>query len=116
MQVLFKSRDPNAGALRQWASERVAFVFRRHPSAVPRATVQLSDLNGPRGGIDKECVISISAAGASPLIIRAVAHSWHVALNRALSRASALLSRLLRRSRAAKARRPLPLAASRTQA
>ncbi len=110
MQVLFKSRDPNAGALRQWASERVAFVFRRHAEVAPRATVQLSDLNGPRGGVDKECVISISTAGAPPLIIRSVAHNWHAALNRALARASALLARLLRRGRDAKARRPVPIA------
>lgn len=109
MKVLFKSRDPNAASLRDWASQRVAFVFRRHPWAAPRATVRLSDLNGPRGGVDKECVIEISAAGSSPLIIRAVAHNWHAALNVALSRASAALKKLLRRGRDAKARRDAPL-------
>lgn len=105
MKILFKSRDPKAESLREWASERVAFAFRRHPWAAPRATVQLSDLNGPRGGLDKECVLEVSAAGASPVIIRAVADNWHTALNRALARATACLTRMLRRSRAAQERR-----------
>lgn len=109
MQILFKSRDPNAESLRDWANERVAFVFRRHAAAAPRATVQLADLNGPRGGIDKECVIEISTAGAAPLIVRSVAPNWHAALNQALARASALLKKLLQRDRAAKARRHLAL-------
>lgn len=104
MKILFRSRDPKAESLREWASERVAFVFRRHPWAAPRATVQLSDLNGPRGGMDKQCVIEVSAAGASPVIIRSVADNWHAALNRALSRASVTLKRMLRRTRDANAR------------
>lgn len=109
MQVLFKSRDPKAVALRQWASERVAFVFRRHAASAPRATVQLSDLNGPRGGIDKECVLEINTAGTGPLVIRAVADNWHAALNRALARASLLLKKLMRRNRDTQQRRPVQL-------
>lgn len=99
MKILFKSRDPKAESLREWASQRVAFAFRRHPWAAPRATIRLSDLNGPRGGLDKECVIEVSAAGAAPVIIRSVADNWHAALNHALARASVTLQRMLRRTR-----------------
>lgn len=104
MKILFKSRDPEAESLREWASQRVAFVFRRHPWAAPRATIQLSDLNGPRGGMDKQCLIEVSAAGATPVIIRSVADNWHAALNHALSRASSSMKRMLRRTRVANAR------------
>lgn len=99
MKILFKSRDPKAESLREWASQRVVFAFRRHPWAAPRATIRLSDLNGPRGGLDKECVIELSAAGAAPVIIRAVASNWYAALNRALARASVTLQRMLGRAR-----------------
>ncbi len=104
MKILFNSRDPQAEPLREWASQRVAFAFRRHPWVAPRATIRLSDLNGPRGGLDKECVIEVSSAGATPVIIRSVAHNWQAALNRALARATVALQRMLRRSRELDAR------------
>ncbi len=103
MKVLFKSRDPKADELREWATERASFAFRRHPEAAPRATIQLSDLNGPRGGIDKQCVIEVSAAGSTPVVVRSVADNWHCALNRALARASTALKKLLSRGKDARA-------------
>ena len=52
MQVLFESRDPAGAQLRGVAEHRVRFVMRRLTWLVPRAKVQLSDVNGPRGGVD----------------------------------------------------------------
>ncbi len=52
MQVLFKSRHPLASELRDLAERRVRFVLRRLRALVPRAEIQMSDVNGPRGGID----------------------------------------------------------------
>ena len=51
MQVLFKSRHPQAAELRDLSERRVRFVLRRLGWLVPRADVQMSDVNGPRGGI-----------------------------------------------------------------
>jgi hypothetical protein len=53
MQVLFESRDPQGAQLREVAVRRVRFVMRRLTWLVPRAKVHLSDVNGPRGGVDK---------------------------------------------------------------
>lgn len=61
MQVLFKSRDPQADELRDVAQRRLRFVFRRIDWLIPKATVQLSDVNGPRGGIDKRCQVEITS-------------------------------------------------------
>lgn len=102
MKVLFKSRDPKAVELREWATERASFAFRRHPEAAPRATIQLSDINGPRGGVDKLCVVEVSAAGSAPVVVRSVAHNWHCALNSALARASTALKKLLGRDKDAR--------------
>ena len=102
MRVLFKTRDPNASELREWATRRASFAFRRHPEAAPRATIQLSDLNGPRGGVDKECVVEVSAAGSAPVVVRSVAHNWQCALNRALARALFALKKLLGRGKDAR--------------
>ena len=52
MQVLFKPRHPQAAELRDLTERRVRFVLRRLGRQVPRAEVQMSDVNGPCGGID----------------------------------------------------------------
>jgi siroheme synthase (precorrin-2 oxidase/ferrochelatase) len=98
MQVLFKSRHPLAGELRELAERRVRFVLRRLGWLVPRAQVQLSDINGPRGGVDKRCQVELSTDGAGPLVVTSVAKDWRTALDQALARAARHLVRLWRRS------------------
>jgi Sigma 54 modulation protein / S30EA ribosomal protein len=97
MQVLFKSRHPQADALRDLAERRVRFVLRRLGWLVPRVEVQLSDLNGPRGGIDKRCQVELRGAGARPVVVAAVADDWRTALDNALARAARFLVRQWRR-------------------
>ena len=64
MQVIFSSRDGDANDLRDLAVHRVRFVMRRLTRLVPRATVQLTDVNGPRGGVDKRCQVELTTDSA----------------------------------------------------
>lgn len=98
MQVLFKSRHPQAGELRELAERRVRFVLRRLGWLVPRAEVLMSDVNGPRGGIDKRCQVELRTDGAGPVVVTSVAKDWRTALDQALARAARHLVRLWRRS------------------
>lgn len=98
MQVLFKSRHPQATELRDLAERRVRFALRRLGWLVPRAEVQLSDVNGPRGGVDKRCQVALSADGVGPLVVTSVARDWRTALDRALARAARHLLRLWHRA------------------
>ncbi len=68
MQVLFKSRHPHATDLRDLTERRVRFVLRRLGWLVPRAEVQMSDVNGPRGGIDKRCQVELRTDGAGSVV------------------------------------------------
>jgi len=97
MQILFKSRDPQADELRDVAQRRARFVFRRLDWLVPKAIVQLSDVNGPRGGIDKRCQVEIRSDVAGTVVVASVAHDWRIALDNALSRALRFLVRQWRR-------------------
>jgi hypothetical protein len=97
MQVLFMSRHPQADELRGLAERRVRFVLRRLSWLVPRAKVQLSDMNGPRGGIDKHCRVELSTDGAGPVVVASVAKDWRTALDDALGRAARYLLRSWRR-------------------
>jgi hypothetical protein len=97
MKVLFKSRDPQATELRDLTERRVRFVLRRLGWVVPHAEVQMSDVNGPRGGIDKHCQVALKTDVAGTVIVASVASDWRTALNKALARAARFLLRALRR-------------------
>jgi ribosome-associated translation inhibitor RaiA len=99
MQVLFESRHPDGAPLRDKAIERVRFVMRRLSWLVPRATVRLSDLNGPRGGVDKRCQLTLQTDHGGTVVVTAVAHDWRRALDDALARAARALRRTWRRGR-----------------
>ena len=85
MQVLFKSRHPQATDLRDLTERRVRFVL------------QMSDVNGPRGGIDKRCQVELRTDGAGSVVVASVASDWRTALDNALARAARFLMRLWRR-------------------
>lgn len=107
MQVLFEARDPEALALRGLVVRRARFVTRRMVWLVSRARVSLSDVNGPRGGVDKRCQVELRAAGTSPVVVTSVARHWRSALDAALSRAARTLLRVWQRGRR-HPRRPVP--------
>lgn len=97
MQVLFKSRDPQAAELRAGVERRVRFVLRRLSGRLPRADVQLSDVNGPRGGVDKRVQIELRTDGAGAVVVSSVKKDWRAALDDALARAARFVLRLWQR-------------------
>jgi ribosome-associated translation inhibitor RaiA len=100
MQVIFESRDPGGAELRDMAVRRLRFVMRRLTWLVPRAKVRLSDINGPRGGIDKRCQVELKTDLMGTVVITSMASDWRTALDSALARASRVLTRSWRRSHA----------------
>jgi hypothetical protein len=98
MQVVFESRDPDGVQMRELAVHRVRFVMRRLSWLVPRATVHLADVNGPRGGIDKRCQLEFKTEHVGTVVVTSMAHDWRSALEGALSRAARTLVRSLHRS------------------
>jgi hypothetical protein len=99
MQVIFQSRDPEGAQMRNLAEERVRFVMRRLSWLVPRAKVQLDDINGPHGGVDKRCQLEFKTNTSGTVVVTAIARDWSDALNSALARAARSLVRGLQRSR-----------------
>ena len=97
MQVLFKSRHPQATELRDLTERRVRFVLRRLGWLVPRAEVQMSDVNGPRGGVDKRCKVEFKTDNSGTVVVTSLARDWRSALDAALLRAARALVRLWRR-------------------
>lgn len=99
MQIIIETRDANDRQMRDLTHERVRFVLRRLKSLVPRARVLFSDVNGPRGGVDKRCQVELRTEVAGTVVIASLARDWHTALNLSLLRATQTLTRSLQRSR-----------------
>jgi hypothetical protein len=113
MQVIFESPDPQAAQLRTlaerrvrqalkrlaWLTPRVRQALKRLAWLTPRVRVHLSDINGPRGGIDKRCQIELITDGGNPVVVTSLARDWFTALQSALARASRSLLHNLQRSR-----------------
>ena len=100
MQVFFTSRDAEGEQMRELAVRRVQFVMRRLTWLTPRASVQLADVNGPRGGVDKRCQVQFKTEGGATVVVTSMARDWREALDRALIRANRVLLRLCKRGRA----------------
>lgn len=115
MQVIFESRDPQAAPLRDVAVDRLKFVMRRLGSLVARARLRLSDVNGPRGGVDKRCQVELKTDNGTTVVITAASHDWRTAIDAALARAAQVMRRQLQRSRptrSARTSRPADLPAA----
>jgi len=97
VQFFFKSRDAQAADLLDLSQRRTRFVLRRLAWLVPQATVSMSDVNGPRGGIDKRCQVELKTDFAGTVVVTSVASDWRSALDKALARAARSLLRLVRR-------------------
>ena len=97
MQLVFKARESEAHRLHDWALRRVALVLRRVAPRVSHACVQLSDVDGPRNGVDKRCHVAIVGVHGAPVIVTVTARDWRTALIQALACATEALKRKLGR-------------------
>lgn len=103
MQVFFESRDPDGAQWRDIAVRRLRFAMRRVAGLVPRARLQLSDVNGPRGGVDKRCQLELQTDGGGTVIVSAMARDWRDAIDATLTRAAHALRRRAERRRSRRA-------------
>ena len=98
MQIIFESRDADGAQMRDLSVARMRFALRRLSTFVPHAKVQFSDINGPRGGVDKRCQVELITEKAGTVVIASLARDWRTALDRSLGRATRVLTRSLQRA------------------
>lgn len=100
---------PVSDALHDFAIRRLSRALRPFEEAVSRADVRISDLNGPRGGIDIECRVSVALAPLDqPVIVTGKGADPYAAVIDATARLHEAVSRALGRRRSARAGAPLP--------
>lgn len=78
---------------------RLGAALDRFRDRVQWVRVWLKDVNGPRGGADKVCVVQLRVKGASDIILQEREVSAQTAFDRAAARAMQALVRQLDRRR-----------------
>ena len=111
MQIDIQARHFTlTNALRSHTEHRIRLALTCCDDHIQRVMVRLSDINGPRGGVDKHCHIQIVLAGLPDIVIEDTEADMYVAINRASDRAGRTLVRKINRQQTLlKQGRPLPL-------
>lgn len=100
MQVHTRSRHLQIDdAVRAHVERRLQFGLDRFSEQILRATVQLHDVNGPRGGEDKVCRIEVRLRSTGAVFVEASDCALLAAIDRAAERAAAAVSRALKRTK-----------------
>jgi putative sigma-54 modulation protein len=74
---------------------RLCYALSRSADRVSRVMVRLSDINGPKGGVDKACRIEVRLAGRPSVVIEDIQSDIYTAVDRAAGRAGRTVLRRL---------------------
>ena len=86
-------------AIRLYAQRRMKTALGRYREALESVQVRLTDVNGPRGGIDKHCVIEVRGPSLVPIVVRERDADLYTAIDRAAERVDRTVARRLSRNR-----------------
>lgn len=85
--------------LRGHVEHRLGFALSQFQDRIRGVVVRLSDVNGPKGGIDKRCNLRVRLNGLSEIVVEETEADFPIAVNRAADRAKRTLARRLLRVR-----------------
>ncbi|HEY0061089.1 MAG TPA: HPF/RaiA family ribosome-associated protein [Telluria sp.] len=86
-------------ALRNYTEQRLTQALGWTQARLSKLAVSLSDINGPRGGIDKRCKIQLQLSGGAAVVIEDTEADLYHAIDRASGRAEQALARRVGRMR-----------------
>ena len=96
MRIAVQSRGFSlTDALDNHVHRRLDFTLARGARRVRSVGVRLSDLNGPRGGVDKRCLIEIRLDGLPVVVVEDTQADLYTAIDRAATRAGRTVMRRL---------------------
>ena len=100
MQIDIQARNfPLTDAMRRHTERRLGFALSARDDHIQRVIVRLSDINGPRGGVDKCCHIQVAIARLPDVVIEDIEADLYSAIDRAADRAGRTVGRRLVRQR-----------------
>lgn len=104
MQTVIHSNDfAITSALDSFIKDHAKKSMRVCTDRVERLVIRLKDVNGPKGGVDKECSVEVKLARHAPIVVRKRSSDAYASIRQALGRASRITLRKLGKRRAYKA-------------
>lgn len=86
-------------ALLAHVERRLRFALSRFGQKIRQVAVQLLDLNGPRGGVDKQCRVTVTLSPSGKVMVGATDADLPTAIDRAADRLERSVIRALERAR-----------------
>ena len=86
-------------ALRSYVEQRLRAALGWSGARLRKLVVSLSDINGPRGGIDKRCKIQVQLSAGKDVVIEDTEADMYSAIDRAAERADRAVVRRVERLR-----------------
>lgn len=100
MQIDIQTHNfPLTDALRMYINRRLSFSLSARNHRIQRIMLWLSDVNGPKGGVDKCCQIKVVIPKMADIVIDDTKVNLYTAIDRAIHRASRTIERKLARHR-----------------
>lgn len=101
MTLHIRIRDlEEADGLKELVERRIGFATDRFAGRIHELHVVVTDTNGPRGGVDKQCLIRGVLAGGKSVTVEEHGSDAITVVNRAARRLSGSLGRVAVRRRA----------------
>lgn len=98
MKIIFNNRNLNDIAeIRTYIGHKVAFCFSRHQNNIKTISITLADINGPKGGKNKQCKVRLHSDHLAEIIITEERENLLHAIDNSLIRANRTLVRQLKR-------------------
>jgi ribosome-associated translation inhibitor RaiA len=85
--------------LEEYIERRLQFALGRFAGRISQVVVRISDVNGPRGGVDKRCQITVALIPRGVVRVEGTGHDPFVLVARAAKRVGRTVRRTLGRRR-----------------
>ncbi len=106
MQVEVKFRGlESSDAVRAHAHRRVRFQLGRFGHQIHRVLIRLEDVNGPKGGVDTRCQVTVHGPELGSKVLDELSTDPHSAVDLAITRLARSVARQLGRGRTDRRRR-----------
>ncbi len=86
-------------AIQNHTEQRIQSTFSCCNEHIQKVVIRLSDINGPRGGEDKLCLLHITLKELSDVIVEDIEADIYIAINRAIDRGGRTVVRKIERRR-----------------
>jgi len=98
MHIEIQSRNVKlTRGLRKLLNRRVEFAFNRFKDRIQKVKIQLSDINGQKGGLDKECQFHLTLPDQPDVIVKGTSDKLESAISTTATRSAKTLARKLKR-------------------